>query len=108
MKNKPWIREEEILALNLYHKIPFQQVSKNHPDVIRVASLIGRSPSAVNMKIGNLASLDENLAKQGVIGLSHTSNLDTQIWEEFKNRWDKLRLESEKIIASMQNSTTTS
>ena len=102
MKNEPWTREEEILAFNLYRKIPFQQVSKNHPDVIRVASLIGRSPSAVNMKIGNLASLDENLVTQGVIGLSHTSKLDAQIWAEFKNRWDELQIESEQIIARLQ------
>lgn len=102
MRNKPWSREEEILAFDLYRKIPFQQLSKNHPEVVRIANLIDRSPGAVNMKLGNLACFDDNLATQGIVGLSHTSKLDAQIWEDFKNRWDELQLESEQIIARLQ------
>ena len=59
MRGNLWTREEEIIVFNLYCKIPFQYSSKNHPDVIKVANLIGRTPSAVNMKIGNFGSFDE-------------------------------------------------
>ena len=75
-----WTREEEIIVFNLYCKIPFQKSSKNHPDVIRIANLIGRSPSAVNMKIGNFGSFDENLKSQGI-----TSRYGTSLTDNRKN-----------------------
>ena len=88
-------REEEIIVFNLYCKIPFQQSSKNHQDVIRIANLIGRSPSAVNMKIGNFGSFDMTLRSKGI-------KLEAQIWTEFNNRWDELAFESERLIAKLQ------
>lgn len=101
MKNK-WTRREEIIVFNLYCKISFQRSSKNHPDVIRIANLIGRSPSAVNMKIGNFGSFDETLKAQGISGLTNASKLDKEIWDEFNGRWDELAYESEKYIAELQ------
>lgn len=102
MGQKLWTREEEIIVFNLYCKIPFKSSSKTHPDVIRIANLIGRSPSAVNMKIGNFGSFDENLKKQGIHGLTNSSRLDKQIWEEFTGNWDQLAIESELLIAKFQ------
>ena len=102
MPIKLWTREEEIIVFNLYCKIPFQKSSKNHPDVIRIANLIGRSPSAVNMKIGNFGSFDETLKKQGIVGLTNSSKLDEEIWNEFNGRWDELAFESERLIAELQ------
>ena len=55
MNSRPWTREEEIIVFNLYCRIPFQKSSKFHPEVVNIAKLIDRTPSAVNMKIGNLA-----------------------------------------------------
>ena len=86
MDKKLWTREEEIIVFNLYCQIPFQSSSKNHPEVIRIANIIGRSPSAVNMKIGNFGSFDETLKAKGIIGLTNASKLDAQIWKEFNNR----------------------
>lgn len=97
-----WTRDEEIIVFNLYCKIPFQRSSKNHPDVIRIAKLIGRSPSAVNMKIGNFGSFDETLKEKGIVGLKNTSKLDEQIWNEFSGRWDELAYLSEELIAKLQ------
>lgn len=102
MAQRLWTREEEIIVFNLYCKIPFQRSSKNHPDVIRIANIIGRSPSAVNMKIGNFGSFDDTLKKQGIVGLTNASKLDEQIWNEFNGRWDELAYESEKLIAEKQ------
>lgn len=95
-----WTREEEIVVFDLYCKIPFKRASKNHPDVIRIADIIGRTPSAVNMKIGNFGSFDENLRQQGIVGLTNASKLDKEIWDEFNKRWDELSLLSEQIIAT--------
>lgn len=104
MDKKLWTRDEEIIVFNLYCQIPFQSSSKNHPEVIRIANIIGRSPSAVNMKIGNFGSFDENLKARGIVGLTNASKLDAQIWEEFNNRWDELAFESEKLLAKFQKS----
>lgn len=98
-----WTREEEIIVFNLYCKIPFKRSSKNHPDVIRIANLIGRTPSAVNMKIGNLGSFDERLKNQGIVGLTNASKLDKEVWDEFNGKWDELAFESEKLIAKLEN-----
>lgn len=102
MDKNLWTREEEIIVFNLYCKIPFQNSSKNHPEVIRIANLIGRSPSAVNMKIGNFGSFDDTLKRKGIVGLTNASKLDAQIWKEFNNRWDELSFESERLIATLQ------
>ncbi|MBR5949081.1 MAG: HNH endonuclease [Clostridia bacterium] len=99
---RAWTREEEIVVFNLYCKIPFQRSSKNHPDVIRIANLIDRSPSSVNMKIGNFGSFDESLSRQGIVGLTNASKLDKEIWDEFCGNWDELAFESERIIANLQ------
>lgn len=102
LEKRLWTREEEIIVFNLYCKIPFQRSSKSHPDVIKTAKIIGRSPSAVNMKIGNLGSFDETLKKQGIVGLGNASKLDEQIWNEFNGKWDELAFESERLIAERQ------
>ena len=99
MSVRNWTREEEIIVFNLYCKIPFKLSSKNHPKVIEIANLIGRTPSAVNMKIGNFGSFDDNLKAQGIVGLSNASKLDKEIFFEFNNSWDKLTYESEKLVA---------
>lgn len=102
MSKKLWTRNEEIIVFNLYCKIPFQRSSKNHPEVIRIAKLIGRTPSAVNMKIGNFGSFDDSLKKQGIVGLSNASRLDEQIWNEFNGNWNELAYESERLIAELE------
>lgn len=102
MSVNKWTREEEIIVFNLYCKIPFQKSSKNHPDVIRIANLIGRSPSDVNMKIGNFGSFDETLKAKGIVGLTNASKLDKEIWDEFNGNWDKLAYLSEKMISELE------
>lgn len=102
MAQNLWTRNEEIIVFNLYCKIPFQRSSKSHPDVIRIANLIGRTPSAVNMKIGNFGSFDDSLKEKGIVGLANASKLDKQIWDEFNGRWDELAFESERLIAELQ------
>lgn len=103
MAQRLWTREEEIIVFNLYCKIPFKKSSKNHPDVIKIANLIGRSPSAVNMKIGNFGSFDENLKKHGIVGLTNASRLDKDIFDEFSGDWDRLAYESEMLIAKLSD-----
>lgn len=98
-----WTREQTIVALNLYCKIPFNRVSSNHPDIIRISKIIGRSPNSVKMKIGNFGSFDPELKKRGIVGLGHTSILDEEVWTEFNNDWNSLAYESELLISQFTN-----
>ena len=104
MKNE-WSKEETIIAFNVYCKIPFKNSSKTHPLVVQYANLLGRSPSALNMKIGNLGRLDPNLKEKGIVGLGHGSKMEEIVWEEFANNPEKLSYESELLIARFLNKT---
>lgn len=94
-----WTREETIIAFNLYCKIPFKDSSKTHPDVIRYARILGRTPSAVNMKIGNIGRLDPSLRQQGIMGLTHGARMEEDVWREFRSNPTKFTYESERLIA---------
>jgi putative restriction endonuclease len=98
-----WTREETIITLNLYCKIPFNRVSSNHPEIIRISQIIKRSPNAIKMKIGNFGRFDPELRKRGIVALSNGSKLDQIIWDEFNNNWDDLAYESEVLIAKLSN-----
>ena len=100
-----WTREQTIVAFNLYCKIPFNRVSSTHPDIVRIAKIIGRSANSVKMKIGNFGSFDPELKKRGIVGLENTSKLDEDIWNEFNNNWEKLAYESELLIAKFSKKT---
>lgn len=104
-KSNNWTREQTIVAFNVYCKIPFKNSSKTHPTIIKYANIIGRSPSALNMKVGNFGRLDPELQKKGIIGLSNGSKLEEIIWDEFHGNWGDLAFESEKLISQFQNKT---
>jgi putative restriction endonuclease len=103
MKSNNWTREETIIAFNIYCKIPFKDSNKAHPLIVKYANIIGRTPSALNMKIGNFGRLDPELKKRGITGLVNGSKLEEVIWEEFNGDWEKLAFESETLIAKLQN-----
>ena len=94
-----WTREETIVAFNVYCKIPFKNSSKTHPMIIKYAKILGRSPSALNMKVGNIGRLDPDLKKQGITGLVHGAKMEEEVWNEFYENPEYLAFESEKLIA---------
>lgn len=100
---KNWTREQLIVALNVYCKIPFKNSSARHPMIKEYAQLIGRTPAALNLKIGNLGSFDPVLKDKGITGLAHTSKMDEDIWNEFWDNPEKLAYESEKIISELKH-----
>ncbi len=100
-----WTREELILAINLYCKIPFGKMHNRTPEVRELAALINRSPGAIARKLGNFASFDPTLRSRGVGGLPNASKLDAQIWKEFYNNWDEALIESEKLLAKKMHTT---
>ncbi len=99
MSRKNWNREELIVAFNLYCKIPFGKITSNNPEIINLAKIIGRTPSAVSLKLSNFARLDPELKKRQIAGMSHGSKSDKEIWNEFHGNWDELAFESENLVA---------
>lgn len=102
---KLWTRDELILAINLYCKLPFGKIHRNNPDIIKLSELIDRSANAVSYKLVNFASLDPSLQARGIKGAYNTSKLDKEIWDEFYNNWDTLPFESELLRAKYENTT---
>ncbi|NTW93150.1 MAG: HNH endonuclease [Chlorobiaceae bacterium] len=102
---KLWTRDELILAINLYCKLPFGRLHAKNPEVVMLASLIGRTPGSIAYKLVNFASLDPSLQARGIKGASNASKLDREIWNEFYQDWDRLPFESEKLRASIEHST---
>jgi putative restriction endonuclease len=98
----PWSREELILAFELYCRIPFQRTKTNNPEVQDLAELLGRTPASVARKLGNFGAFDPELRKAKIIGLTHTSKLDREIWEEFNRDWNGLVWEANKLQRSLK------
>ncbi len=91
-----WRRDELLVCFNLYCRTPFGKLHHNNPDVIELARLIGRTPSAVAMKLVNFASFDPVHQQRNVRGLANTSRLDREIWDEFNQSPNNLATESEE------------
>ncbi|MCC4211986.1 HNH endonuclease [Leeuwenhoekiella parthenopeia] len=98
-----WTRNELILAINLYCKLPFGRLHNSNPEVIHLAELIDRTASSVAYKLVNFASLDPSLKARGIKGASNSSKLDKEIWGEFYYDWDELAFESERLRAKLEN-----
>ena len=97
---KAWTREELILAINLYCKIPFGKIDMKTPEVVELASKLGRTPGSVSYKLANFACIDPTLSRKGA---SNVSKLDKEVWEEFFSDWDNLVFESEIKAAELRN-----
>jgi len=108
VRGKHWSREELIIAMNLYCKIPFGQFDHRTPIIIEVAKKLSRTPSSLSMKLCNFASLDPIQKARGIKGLRGVSVADRSVWNEFHSNWEKLGIESEKLIQELLGDVTTS
>jgi putative restriction endonuclease len=94
-----WTREQTIVALSLYWRIPYNQISGTSNRLIQeTASIIGKTPGALAFKLMNLSSLDESRNHKGK---SNASKLDHAIWDEFAGQWERLAQENERILANL-------
>jgi hypothetical protein len=101
MARRDWTRDELIVAINLYCKLPFGQLHQKNPRILELAKLLGRTPGSVAMKLVNFASLDPTHQQRGVSGLGNTSKADRQVWDEFNGNWADLAAESEKVYRTL-------
>jgi len=97
LERRKWTRDETILALDLYFKIPFGKVNARHPEVLKLARILRRPTASLSMKIGNIGRFDPTLAAQGIVGLAHGAKSEKLIWDEFSGRYDELAAECYRI-----------
>lgn len=96
-KNPSWVRDELILALELYLRHRPLKISHDHPEVVALSDLLRRlqihldrqnqltfrNPNSVYMKLCNFLTLDP--AYKGK-GLSRGGAEDLAVWNEFSTQ----------------------
>jgi len=107
-ERRSWDRNELLLAMNLYCRLPFGKQHSRNPQIVKLAQALGRTPGSVAMKLNNFTSLDPDERLRGVRGLSGRSKLDQQVWNEFNQNWDGLIVESaflwERLVEEVEPS----
>lgn len=101
MVSNRWTREQLKLAFHLYCQLPFGKLDKGNREVVQLAQLIDRTPSAVALKLVNFASLDPVLTARGIKGMGNTSVLDREVWDQFHADWEGLASESENLRSAL-------
>jgi hypothetical protein len=94
-----WTRDQQLIALRLYMRTPFGKLHGRNPDIISLASRIGRTASALAMKACNFASLDPEFRLTNRTGLSGASEADRAIWAEFEGNAERVAAEAEEAFA---------
>lgn len=100
-QRKPWTDRDRLQALSLYCRLTFGQLHQYHPEVIRLAEAMDRSPSSVAMKLSNYASLDPEIIALGKKGLSGASQQDRILWQRFIAEPETVARESEEAWSSL-------
>lgn len=102
-----WTKEQVKLAFHLYCQIPFGKIDSRNKEVIALAKVLGRTSSAVAMKMLNIASLDPAITSTGRVGLGNASALDREVWDEFHADWERLALETQLMRQQLDNEVAT-
>lgn len=103
MSSDRWTKAQLKLAFHLYCQLPFGKLHSKNPEIIELSNLIGRTPSAVAMKLVNFASLDPAITSTGRSGLGNASALDREVWGEFHADWEGLALECQQLRDQLGN-----
>lgn len=93
-----WTRQQLLVAFNLYCQLPFGKLHSRNPDIIAAAQQIDRTPSALAMKLTNIASLDPVITSTGRTGLRGASRADRAMWNEMHADWNSFALESHEAM----------
>ncbi len=103
-----WSRPQLLVAFDLYCKLPFGKLHHRNPEIIRWANLIGRTPSALAMKLTNIASLDPKITGSGRRGLRGASAADRAMWGEMNADWSSFAIAARHACESIGGSETIS
>lgn len=93
-RNPDWVREEVILALDVYFRIDVVRSSPTTPEIVELSELLNRlpfhqgkvanssfrNPAGVHMILCNFLALDPNYPGSG---LNRGSKLQKEVWSDF-------------------------
>lgn len=102
MRNPKWLRDEIILALDLYFDKNRGSIDKKNPRVVELSKLLNRLPlvtdrpdaerfrnaNGVTLKLSNFKAVDPDYHGKGMGG---GSKLDKLIFDEFRTNLNELR-----------------
>ena len=117
-RNPTWIRDELILALDLYLEMDFGHnsghVTAAHPRIVALSKSLNalpvhrahpdaarfRNPNGVYMKLCNFLRLDPEYPGRA---LEHGANRDKEVWNDFTNNRSYLRKTAAMIMDHVQS-----
>src|SRR5207249_4474613 len=76
-----WTTPEFVATLDLY-KTPGVYPDRRHPKVIELSRVLGRTPSAVALRLANFRSIETH----GKHGMSHFPPEAKKVWENYSRR----------------------
>jgi 5-methylcytosine-specific restriction protein A len=96
-RNPPWIRDELILALDLYMRLGGRGFSHSNPAILECSKLLNklqrllgsavsetlRNPNGVYMKLMNFRRIDPMYTAEGRQGLVRGNRLEEEVWNTF-------------------------
>ncbi|WP_164112364.1 MULTISPECIES: HNH endonuclease [Sphingobacterium] len=112
-RNPKWQRDELILALDLYFQLEPGQIHARNPLIIDLSDTLNklpihgdkeeyekfRNPNGVGLKLSNFLALDDSYTGKG---MSSTSKLDKEVFNEFKDQKDLLKKLANAIKAAVE------
>lgn len=96
MLDRPWTREEVLLTINLYCKLPYRKLRQTTPEIRDLARQLDRTPSAISKRCCNYVQFDPVESKR-VKGFTRAAKLDRSIWAEVNGDWEKFAAECDQI-----------
>jgi putative restriction endonuclease len=92
-----------LVAFAVYCRTPFGKLHSRNPQIVSVATALGRSPGSLAKKCCNLASLDETHRSRGVKGLQNVSQTDREVWGAFLSSPETLCFEAATELSRIQH-----
>lgn len=116
VQNDDWVRDELLLALDLYMRHRHSPPGKTSPEVVELSGLLVklgeildaqrnekyRNSNGVYMKIMNFRRVDPEYTARGKVGLGRGSQEEI-VWNEFASRPDELRQVAAAIRSSIES-----
>jgi 5-methylcytosine-specific restriction enzyme A len=116
-RNPAWVRDELILALDLYLNHSGDVPGKGSEEIESLSDTLNRyaktkgmikadtrfrNVNGVYMKLMNFRRLDPKFTDSGRVGLSRGGKLEEAVWAEFAHDPTQCRLAAEKLKQSLQ------
>ena len=102
-QRRDWTRAQLLVAFALYNQLPCSRFREADPEIARFAQAVGRTPSALKMKLWNIASLDPAMSP-GRRSLNRASSGDRAMWEEMQSDWAGFAVECWQALESAAGS----